>query len=335
MRTAALLLLGAAVAASAEPPPDALDPEIEHILAVLEAREKATGAFRAEYFETGSGTAGRRMGPRFFAWSPQRSLYRGPKVGKPYGIQSWFASGKLVERESLYYRDEQQNFWLWRETVPVGLFWIGTRGSSSGPDHRAETGLTWSGGLYSAFLRSRAVRILAHETVGGDRCVKLVAHPQADGFLAPTLLWLSERSAYFPRKVVWFGSAAMGGVEREGSVRIGEWTHYPSWIYHWEELRNRGPIWYPLRIRIESVYGRSPRLVEIVESSVRFGDEVTPEDFALPGLYFLRDKLEDEYAAVTPLGRIRLTEGVAGTSILLCLLLALLVRRRRRKATIA
>ncbi|MFB3066315.1 MAG: hypothetical protein ACE10D_07350, partial [Planctomycetota bacterium] len=86
MRTAALLLLGAAVAASAEPPPDAIDPEIEHILAVLEAREKATGAFRAEYFETGSGTAGRRMGPRFFAWSPQRSLYRGPKVGKPYGI---------------------------------------------------------------------------------------------------------------------------------------------------------------------------------------------------------------------------------------------------------
>ncbi|MCZ6573429.1 MAG: hypothetical protein O7C98_09730 [Planctomycetota bacterium] len=335
MRTAALLLLGAAVAASAEPPPNALDPELEHILAVLEAREKATGAFRAEYFETGSGTAGRRMGPRFFAWSPQRSLYRGPKVGKPYGIQSWFARGKLVERESLYYKDEQQNFWLSRETVPVGLFWNGTRGSSRGPDYRDETGLTWAGGTYSAFLRRNTVRVLGRETLWGDACVKLLAQgtPNTSGFASPTLLWLSEASGYFPRKAIRFHSAAMNGVEWEG-VRLGAWTYYRTHVYHWEQLGRKGAIRYPLRIRIESVAVGS-WLIEVIDGTVRFGDEVTPEDFALPGLYFLRDNLEDEHAAVTPLGRVRLTEGMAGTSILLCLLLALLVRRRWRKAAIA
>ncbi|MFB3067433.1 MAG: hypothetical protein ACE10D_13085, partial [Planctomycetota bacterium] len=187
-------------------------------------------------------------------------------------------------------------------------------------------------------LRRNTVRVLGRETVCGDACIKLLVHegaPNPDGFARPTLLWLSEARGYFPSKAIEFFSMAMHGVEREGCVRLGAWTYYRTHIYQWEQLGHKGAVWYPLRIRIEVLDGRSPWLIEVIDGTVRFGDEVTPEDFALPGLYFLRDKLEDEYAAVTPLGRVRLTEGMAGTSILLCLLLALLVRRRWRKAAIA
>ncbi len=129
---ATLLVLGLCYAAGAGPDGAIHGQKVARIIAAIEAREKATGAFCAEYYETCTCCGNRRMGPRFFAWSPDKSLYRGPELGNAVPVLGWFTKDK-VERDSLYFRDGTQSFWL--TSRPSRSRWCGTaRGAeAAGP----------------------------------------------------------------------------------------------------------------------------------------------------------------------------------------------------------
>ncbi len=334
---ATLLVLGLCYAAGAGPDGAIHGQKVASIIAAIEAREKATGAFCAEYYETCTCCGNRRMGPRFFAWSPDKSLYRGPELGNAVPVLGWFTKDK-VERDSLYFRDRTQSFWLHLETEPVPLVWNGTRGRSRGPDFRPETGFFWQRRPISAFLGIQAVMIVGNEAVDGDPCVKLLVHDhdKGDGRAPwPQLLWLSKACGYFPRRLVDHRITHQDTVRPTGpALRIRDWFCYATEEYRWEDLRRKGQAWYPMRIRIETI-GFEPgsrRLIEVVEGSARFGDEVTDQDFELPGLYFLKDNITGGYVAVTPLARITLEAALALAAAALLLLL-FRIRRRRRGAT--
>jgi hypothetical protein len=312
----------------------AADPQIEKILAVLDARDGALRSFAASYYET---VDGERIGPRFFAWSPERSLYRGPKFSRPFGVQSWF-TGSRVKCESIYYKDTRQVLWLRRELEPVTMVWQGTRQKSSQPWIAEESGFFWDNKLLSEFLRERCVQLLGREPVDGHPCVKLMVTNKSGKF--PDLLWLAEDCDYFPCRAVEHDLGSQGpaqGVrfsQQRGKggpvVRLGEWIYSPTEETHWEELRNAGPIWYPLRVRITSVYD-DDRVIEAVPGSVRFNGEVTEDDFDLPWLYFLDDSLDSGYAAVTPFLRITL-EGASAVAVLVLCGGVIVWHRRRRAA---
>ena len=309
--------------------------EVERIIAVIEARERATGSFCAEFYETGGETGDRRMGPHFFAWSPDRSMYRGPKLGAPIPVLGWI-TGDRVERESIYYRDRTHSLWLHRETDPVALVWNGTRSRSSAPDFRSESGLFWRELPYSAYLRVRAVTVLGNESIDGDPCVKLLVQERGPGDPWPQVLWLSKAFGYFPRRLVDHRISTSGTLEPGDSELYIRGRHcFATERYRWDELRRRGDVWYPTRIRIESI-GFDPdsrRLIEVVEGSARFGDEVTARDFELPGLYLLNDKITGDYLAVTPLGPITAAAAISAVVGMGALSLLWLIVRRRRAAS--
>lgn len=297
-------------------------PSLEEILAAFEARERAMAAFSASFFETEDG---KRFGPRHFAWCAERSLYRGPKEGKPFA--AWL-QGDRAERESVYYRDRRQNFWLHRELEPFPLVWQGTRQGSSGPDYRDETGLHWDDRLWSAELRARDVRIEGREEVDGHPCVRLLAAQRAETPW-PVVVWLSEEFDWFPWRARACRSGTTKPLEGDGYVRVGEWWFSATDTYDWRGLQRRGAAVFPLSIRIRNEFHpESDRLIEVIPESVRLGAAVTEEDFALPSLFFIRDSVDGGYAAMTPFGRISLAWGLIAAAVLTGAVV--LVRRRRR-----
>jgi hypothetical protein len=302
----------------------AADPQLEKILAVLDARDGALKSFAASYYET---VDGERIGPRFFAWSPERSLYRGPKFHRPFAVQGWL-TGSRVKCESIYYQDTRQVLWLHRELEPVTMVWQGTRTKSKWTWVAEESGLFWHDKLLSELLRERTVQLLGREPVDGHPCVKLMVARNGE---FPDLLWLAEDCDYFPCRAVEHRVGSHGPAVRPDQIRLGEWSYSPTEETHWEELRNAGPIWYPLRVRLTSIYDDDGRVIEAVPGSVRFNDEVIEDDFDLPWLYFLDDSLDPGYAAVTPFLRITL-EGASAVAVLVLCGGVIVWRRRRRAA---
>jgi hypothetical protein len=297
-------------------------PSLDAILAAFEARERAMTAFAASFHET---EKGRRFGPRHFAWSAGRSLYKGPKEGEPFA--AWI-QGDRAERESLYYKDGEQDFWLHRELEPFPLVWQGTRRRSRGPDCREETGLFRDDSPWSAFLRRCDVRIEAQERIDGHPCVRLQLLQPGD-HPWPLVLWLSEDFDCFP----WRAEEHNAGTtdpKRVDGRRVGEWTYFRTRTLDWRGLQRRGAAVYPLSIRIRDEYDpEAERLIEVVPESVRLGADVTEEDFALPALFFLEDFVDGGYAAMTPFGRISLTAAIVAAVAVVAVVL--LVRRRLRR----
>lgn len=296
----------------------AAEPSLEEILAVLEARERATAAFAAEYFATEDGV---RIGPRRFAWRADRSLYRGPKRGGAVPYLRWL-TGDTVERESLYYKDGRDCFWLHRERQPVTWVWHGMRRRSRGPDFRRETGFHWDHGPLGEHLRKDGARVVGREAVDGRPCVRLQTSVEF-----PEVFWLSLEDDLFPLQALQHNVGTDAPEDFQDGLEVGDTWYFPTTIWQWEELRRSGPIVYPLRVRIRRPYDEpEERVIEVVPRSVRFGDDVTDEDFALPALFLAGG------AVHTPVGRVAYGFAITGLVLLVAAPIVLLWWRRRRRA---
>jgi hypothetical protein len=305
--------------------------DLEEIANVMAEREQATFPFAVSYWvQVRAPSADRNGEPDMFparvAHRSDRMLWRGPfDDGYVREEHCWARHGTIW----WFIRNDPEAWWKpWHGEIaaPPKFTWRLVP---------ADFGLELASQRMSTFLARPSARLRGRENVADFACVVVVVDwvdSAASRIQHPLVLWLAVEHDYYPVQLVRYVREAYPDTRNEDRLTVDDAVYKPNVWRVVDELAVVDGARFPVRARqlSRSRFDEAMQM-NVDRATLSFGDEVTDDDFDLPGWMYVTDRSSGIQYLFTPLAPIPLSGIAIGIYVLVAMAVALEARRRWKR----